>query len=303
MKKQRNETEAVPQQQETAPESEAPKKKKKGLKRFFIFVLICVLVWWVNNYTLKTVHFTVYSDEIVSDVRIVVISDLHATEKGISNEAVLKKIQRAEPDLVFMLGDMYSRGSEWELMELPVKLVQQVESAGYPVYFVPGEHDTSQLYIDAMADAGASVMDYRSEIVEVKGNYIEILGIDNVYFSPTFDLDNAFTLTPDCFSILMAHIPNYDAYADFGADLTLCGDTHGGIIQLPFDKGPAYYSETGEWFPEINGTRPDVFDKGMFPYSGGAMFITSGIGNSPAPVRFNNRPEVAVIDIKQTEKE
>jgi len=27
------------------------------------------------------------------------------------------------------------------------------------------------------------------------------------------------------------------------------------------------------------------------------MFITSGLGASPAPVRLNNRPEVVVIDI------
>lgn len=29
----------------------------------------------------------------------------------------------------------------------------------------------------------------------------------------------------------------------------------------------------------------------------GFMYITSGIGNSPFPARFNNRPEIAVIDI------
>ena len=95
----------------------------------------------------------------------------------------------------------------------------------------------------------------------------------------------------------MAHIPNYDSYAAFGADLTICGDTHGGIIQLPFGRGPAYYSETGEWFPEIFGSRSDIYDKGMFDYDGGTMFITSGLGAYPLAARFNNRPEIAFIDI------
>lgn len=279
-------------------EAPAPKKKKIKAKRFFIFIAILFIIWWLNNYTLKTAKFTVNSDKITNSVRIAVMSDLHASKHGISNENILRKIDKSDPDLVFMLGDMYSHDSEWEDIEIPIKLVSMITEKGYPVYFVPGEHDTSQAYIDEMAAAGAHIMDYKSEIINVNGNNIEILGIDNVYFSPTFDLNNAFTLTHGCFSILMAHIPNYESYAAFGADLTICGDTHGGIIQLPFGRGPAYYSETSEWFPEIAGYRDDIYDKGMFPYIGGAMFITSGIGAYPLPARLNNRPEIAVIDIE-----
>lgn len=280
----------------------AQKKKKGRLKRFFIFIAIVFIVWWFNNYTLKTVKFTIYSDKISSAVRIAVLSDLHATEYGISNEKILSKVVKSEPDLVFILGDMYTTGSEWDDIQIAIDLVSMLVEEELPVYFVPGEHDTSRKYIDAVAETGAHVMDYKGEIISVNGNNIQILGIDNVYFSPTFDLNNAFSLAPDCYSILMAHLPNYEKYSEFGADLSICGDTHGGIIQLPFNMGPAYYSKTGEWFPEISGYRSDVFDKGMFPYNGGNMFITSGIGASPVPARFNNRPEIAVIDIKPSKE-
>lgn len=288
---------------ETENTAQNKPKKKKRFARFFGFIIIIALIWWFSNYTLKTPKFVVYSDEISNPFRIAVLSDLHASEHGISNETILRKIEKTDPELVFILGDMYSRNSEWELMQIPIELTQMICDSGYTVYFVPGEHDTSQLYIDKIAEAGAHVMDYRSEIINVNGNNIEILGIDNVMYSPTFDLNNAFTLTDGCFSILMAHIPNYEKFARFGADLTLCGDTHGGIIQLPFDKGPAYYAEKGQWFPEIFGSRSDVFDKGMFPYSGGNMFITSGIGDYPLPIRLNNRPEIAVIDVKPNENQ
>ena len=92
----------------------------------------------------------------------------------------------------------------------------------------------------------------------------------------------------------MAHIPNYEKFADFGADLTICADTHGGMIQLPF-LGAVIDSATMKIFPELRGDT--VYDKGLFDYNGGTMFITSGIGVSPAPVRFNNRPEIAIIEI------
>lgn len=275
----------------------APVKRKSIFKRFILFNAAALTVWWFNNFTIKTAMHTVYSEKVDSPVRIAVISDQHASEHSIDNEKIIKKIDSAEPDIVFILGDMYSRDGEAEEREIPVQLAKMISENGYPLYFVPGEHDTSQEYIDMIAEAGAAVMDYRSEYIEVNGNRLQILGIDNVYYSPTFDLNNAFVLDKSCYSILMAHIPNYESFADFGADLTLCGDTHGGIIQLPFGKGPAYYSETGEWFPEIRSVRSDIYDKGLFPYENGIMFITSGLGAYPYPARLNNRPEVAVIDI------
>ncbi|MGN1480314.1 MAG: metallophosphoesterase, partial [Porcipelethomonas sp.] len=96
------------------------------------------------------------------------------------------------------------------------------------------------------------------------------------------------------YNILLAHIPMYKEYENFGADLTLCGDTHGGVIQVPF-IGPAYYN--GKILPELSENKEHVYDKGLFRYSGGYLFITSGIGNYPVPARFNNRPEICEITI------
>lgn len=286
--------------QDNIPSEERPSDKPKGKKKkhkLLKFIIILFVVWWFNNYTIKTPEFTVKSNKITAPIKIAVLSDLHASAHGIKNERIINKIDKAEPDIIFLLGDMYSRSSEWDLIQIPIDLTKELSEKGYLVYFVPGEHDNSQKYLDAMSESGAHVMNYKGEIINVKGNSIQILGIDNVFFSPTFDLNNAFTISQDCYSILMAHIPNYNSYAAFGADLTICGDTHGGIIQLPFGRGPAYYSETGEWFPEIFGSRSDIYDKGMFDYDGGTMFITSGLGAYPLAARFNNRPEIAFIDI------
>ncbi|MDE5772290.1 MAG: metallophosphoesterase [Ruminococcus sp.] len=272
-------------------------KARLRFRRFVVFVVILFLVWWFNNYTLKITRVDLVSDKITNPVRITVISDCHSTKYGISNSTILHKVERTDPDIVLILGDMYTRNSPWDIIEIPIELTQSIVDAGYSVYFITGDHDTDEEYIEAMAETGAKVMNYNSEKVNVNGNNIQIFGIDNVYYSPTFDLKNAFTLDNDCYSILMAHIPNYEKFADFGADLTVCADTHGGMIQLPFGLGAAIDSSTMEWFPEIRGNST-VYDKGLFDYSNGTMFITSGIGVSPVPVRFNNRPEIAVIDIQ-----
>ena len=69
------------------------------------------------------------------------------------------------------------------------------------------------------------------------------------------------------------------------------------MAQLPFGLGPIYCSEKDVWLPKLLNKELEIYDKGLFDYDGGKMFITSGIGVYPAPVRFNNRPEVAVIDL------
>lgn len=293
----------------SASKSAKSKKADKAKRhRFFLVAVILIFIWWFNNYTLKTTNAELASAKLSSPIRIAVISDQHATKYGISNSAILSRIEKADPDIVAVLGDMYSRNSEWELVMKPINLIQSITEEGYPVYFVTGDHDyvstdykdsaIGERYIDEMEKAGAHVMNYKCEYTEINGNKVQIMGIDNVYFSPTFDLKNAFDRDAECYSILLAHLPNYEAFSDFGADLTLCADTHGDMVQLPFNLGPIYEADTKSWFPQITMTGETIYDKGVFGYSGGNMFITSGIGAAPLPIRFNNRPEVAVIDIQ-----
>lgn len=273
-------------------------RKKSKKKRFLIFILIILFLWIFNCYTIRINKYEVETSKINGSVRIAVISDLHASSWSISNSRIVSHIKDTEPDIVMILGDMYSRKSPWEKIQIPIELSTNLVNAGYPVYFVPGEHDTSEEYFSALSDAGVHVMRYKEEIINVKNNNIRILGIDNAYYSSTFDLSNAFDRTPDTFTVLMAHIPNYKAFSEFGADLTVCGDSHGGIIQLPFGLGPAYDAETSMWFPKLRNRNMPVYDKGLFNYKGGTMLVTSGLGLYPVPFRFNNRPEIAVIDIK-----
>ena len=237
-------------------------RKKSKKKRFLIFILIILFLWIFNCYTIRINKYEVETSKINGSVRIAVISDLHASSWSISNSRIVSHIKDTEPDIVMILGDMYSRKSQWEKIQIPIELSTNLVNAGYPVYFVPGEHDTSEEYFSALSDAGVHVMRYKEEIINVKNNNIRILGIDNAYYSSTFDLSNAFDRTPDTFTVLMAHIPNYKAFSEFGADLTVCGDSHGGIIQLPFGLGPAYDAETSMWFPKLRNRNMPVYDKG-----------------------------------------
>ncbi len=280
------------------PAENKPPKKKSCLGRILVFVAALFIVWWANNYLLFITDTEITSDKVSNEIKLAVISDQHASTGffDISNEAVMKKINKINPDVVCVLGDMHSTDASDEEKNISLNLMKDILAEGYQLYFVLGEHDDrTNEYVSKMEANGINVLDQKSETIKIKDTEVTFYGISNAYFSEYFDLRNEFDLNPDTYTVLFAHIPMFEDYELFGADLTLCGDTHGGIIQVPF-LGPAYFE--GEVLPEVLGDDSPVYDKGLFKNDRGYLFITSGIGNSPVAARFNNFPEVAEITIK-----
>lgn len=278
-------------------EKKPAKKKKKRAGKILIYAALIFIIWWANNYLLFITSEQISSSKINNEIKLAVISDQHASTGffAISNEAIIKKINKIEPDVVCVLGDMHSNDATPEEKDISLNLMTDIIAEGYKMYFVLGEHDDrTNEYVSKMEEKGVNVLDQRSETIKIKDTQVTFYGISNAYFSEYFDLRNEFTLNPDTYNILLAHIPMFEEYEQFGADLTLCADTHGGIIQVPF-LGPAYYNN--EILPEVFGNEEEVYDKGLFENNSGYMFITSGIGNSPVAARFNNFPEVAEITI------
>lgn len=275
------------------------KKAKKSTAKKCLILAILIFCWWFNNYSLHINSTSISSDKLTAPARLAVLSDYHAHALSISKKTILETLEKITPDAVIVLGDMYTSGSTSEGVDMAISLMSAIAEK-YTVYFVSGEHDASSDYIASLSQNGVRVMNYADETVNINGNSIRFLGIDNAYYSPTFNLKNEFTLYDGNYNILLAHIPNYEKFADFGADLTLCGDTHGGMFRLPV-VGPVYDSQSNTFFPKLQSSGTPFYDKGFYDYKGGTMFITSGIGDSPTPIRFCNLPEIVSIDLLPSE--
>lgn len=95
--------------------------------------------------------------------------------------------------------------------------------------------------------------------------------------------------------ILLVHYPQFfDHYYNDDQripDLILAGHNHGGQIILPFIGGV---------YAPRQGFNPD-YDYGVYThrkYPQSRMIVGRGIGNSAFPIRFNNRPEIVLIDLQ-----
>lgn len=257
-----------------------------------ILLAIVIGVWWYGTFTLAVTTAEVRSDKVTSAFKIVQLTDLHGAQFGAENSDLIHIIEEQAPDMIFCTGDMATSGDETGRQT--AEHLMSALAKKYPVYFVSGEHDDNAAYIKALRESGVTVLDYETAHQKAGGTDVAIYGISNVYYSPTFDLANEFApLSQDSVNILLAHIPNFDKFAQFGFDLAFCGDSHGGQVRLPL-LGPVNYE--GLWFPKLQGME-NVYDKGLYQKDGMSMFVSSGLGNFPLPVRFLNRPEVAVIAV------
>lgn len=269
-------------------------KVKKHIILLLSVAVALSAVWYYGNFTFTVTYETIRSEKIEDEIKIALISDLHSYEFGKDNLKIIEETRKLSPDLIFFVGDIYSRGQTQKIGQA----VDFLEGLGEiaDVYVVTGDHDTDDLYKkELMTAERVTLLNYTKRDITVNGNELSLYGIDNVYFSSSFDLSNEFdTPSENRLNILLSHIPSIEHYGDFGFDFIFCGDTHGGMVRLPFLNG-LYFD--GYLLPKLT-YKGNLTDKGLFNFENTSLYVTSGLGNYPLPLRFNNRPEICLITIK-----
>ena len=90
------------------------------------------------------------------------------------------------------------------------------------------------------------------------------------------------------YTVLLSHRPElFDVYVDSQIDLVFSGHAHGGQFRVPFIGG--LVAPNQGFFPE--------YDAGLFSKENTTMVVSRGVGNSIIPLRFNNRPEIVVVEL------
>ena len=279
-------------------------KKKRIITLSMIASVLIAFFWWViwANTALEVTEYKFESDKLpdaFSGFRIVQISDLHNAEFGENNCELLEMLKQADPDIVVLTGDLID--SRRTNIDVAVKFATEAVKIA-PTYFVSGNHEAGALneyhiLAEQLIEAGVKLLQNNSIAIERNGETITLVGIDDPAFWGREDetilpiMTEALTnLTrEDRFEVVLAHRPQYfELYAESDADLVLSGHAHGGQFRLPF-LGGVYVPSQG-LFPK--------YDEGVFSENGTTMVISRGLGNSRFPIRFNNRPEIVVIELE-----
>ena len=265
-----------------------------------IIILCLALTVWGSNAVLQTEEFTFRSirlPESFDGYRVAVLSDLHGAVFGEGNAVLLEQTAAAAPDMIAVTGDLEDqfRGHDPEWV---AHLAEELAKIA-PVYYITGNHEWAVGDVPALkktlSGAGWTVLSNRFVPLERNGETIVLAGIDdpNGYAdqkSPETVTTELHAEWGDPFWILLAHRNNRfeHQYSLLGADLTVSGHGHGGIIRLPFTDGLLSTERT--LFPS--------YTDGFYEANGATVFVSRGIGNSGRLLRIFNPPQIAVITLR-----
>ena len=271
---------------------------------------------------LYTKKYQIYSPKLplsFDGFEFIFISDLHGKIYGKENTTLIQLINKANPDCILIGGDMMVGGEnpKYEFgyspisaksVDISVDLISKL-SKKYTIIHALGNHEEklhSELwrkYTEALKEFNVKLIDndvYR--FINDDEEQIDIYGLSlGREFYPKFkrkeldvrNITDKIGTKGENYSILMAHSPVYfSAYSKWGADLTLSGHLHGGIMRLPFVGGvigPDFFI-----FPKYSG--------GLYKENNRNMIVSCGAGMHTVNLRIFNPPELTLVELRFGEK-
>lgn len=233
-------------------------------------------------------------------LKLVLLGDIHVGAPGFGLDRLHRLVDRVnavEPDLVLLLGDYVTRGPGPNRGVLFGSFVEPADiaaglsrlTARHGVYAVLGNHDwwhDGDLIRDELEGQGIIVLENESAPVDLPDGRLWLAGLADCS-TRVPDLDAALGgVPPGEPAIVMSHDPAIFPEVPPSAVLTVAGHTHGGQVRMPF-LGALH----------TPGPSPLRHAHGHVREDGKDLYVTAGLGTSILPVRFNIRPEIAILTV------
>jgi predicted MPP superfamily phosphohydrolase len=229
-------------------------------------------------------------DPAFDNYRIVHLSDIHL-ETWMTRQklaTVVKTVNMLRADLIAITGDFVT-----DLFHrTPHDLVDNLSKlhAKDGVFAVMGNHDywTNIKSIRQVLRA-SNIQELENQVHTLQRGevYFHIAGVDD-YWENKARLPAVLQRIPsEGAAVLLAHEPDYAVIsAESGRfDLQLSGHTHGGQVVLPW-IGPIVLPMYGRKFPA-----------GLYQIGDMQLYTNRGLGTARPQIRFNCRPEIAMITL------
>ena len=275
-------------------------------------ILVLLYVIW-QAYELQQFRITRYEIEnskINHAMRIVLLADLHCHTFGKNNERLLRAIRKEKPDVILIPGDLIM-DKHPEKYEFAADFIRSIADI-CPIYFSRGNNESrvsdypvsenGKRYMKVekeMKEAGCHILSNSHVTTIIRGNPLMIYGLEldrgfytkgvKIHMRPENMTERLGECdTTEC-NLLLAHNPAFsEQYAQWGADLTVCGHNHGGLICIPGIG--SIISPQFEFFPK--------YSFGQFDIDEHQVIISRGLGTHTFHIRIFNRAEIVTIDMK-----
>jgi uncharacterized protein len=217
------------------------------------------------------------------------ISDFHLDrdEDVARLEQAVKTINRQRPEFVFLTGDYFSGPATMLYYIEPFRRALAELNPAVGLFAIPGNHDhwsSISVITAALQAAGARVLANEHHRVQVRGERLAIVGIDDLW-SRRAEPARAFRgLARDECTIVLAHNPDTALYTrHLEPGVMLSGHTHGGVVRIPF---------YGSLINSILRIGKQYY-AGLNRYGEFYIYTNRGLGTFWLRIRINCRPEIS----------
>ncbi len=233
----------------------------------------------------------VYREQLSGPLRIAHITDQHIgrVTPVATQLAAVEAANAADPDVVVLTGDFVAHS-----LAFLDQLQQVVERFAAPVVAVLGNHDHwsgPDGVRRALRRAGADVLDNRWTALRVRGEVLQIVGLDDAYTGHADRREALRGLDPRRATLGLSHIAEEaDGLWAHGVPLVLAGHTHGGQVATMGLPRWTIGALAGHRY--VHGLYGDRRGQG-------AVYVGAGVGSAVLPLRWGDRarPEVAVFEL------
>ena len=255
--------------------------------------LVALYAVFVERYWIAINHYRIavpHLPEAFRGFRIVEVADVHYG-RLVPRWYVRRAVRLANDegaDMIVCAGDYSHERHSTAGMDAVWPLLKPLH-APFGVHAVLGNHDhwadtaRSQHWL---VETGWKA-ERRATPITKDGATLWLLGAGDQW-EDDWPLDPLLATVPrDACRIVIAHNPDTaDGAFTNRVDLFICGHTHGGQVRLPFVGAP------------VLPVRNKAYGSGLCQSPRGtSVFISRGLGWAIYPVRFNCRPEIAVLEL------
>lgn len=246
-------------------------------------VLISFTILWgfisANRVFFKQINLKI-KDWPQENTRILFLSDLHTSGRGLRIKRTISLAKNTPADLVCITGDLIVRRIYQE--EKVAQALKKI-TAGRPTFLVWGNNDYNreidrQHLYTLLEKQGIKVLVNESVTFE----NLVIGGLGDPFWHKD-DLKKTLSVDVD---LLLSHTPEPILNVAGKVKLLLAGHTHAGQFCWP-DGSPL--------LPELK--KEKAFAYGLQFYKGTFIYTTSGIGTTRLPLRYFCYPELVLLEV------
>lgn len=277
-------------------------RRRRRIWLICLAVLACVALalglqaFWLEPASLRATEEQISLPWPARPLRVAILTDLHVGSpfNGIDNlPRVVDLTNTAQPDMVFLLGDLVIQGVVGGRFVSPEDIARELgrlrSRAG--TFAVLSNHDgwlSRDRVRHALETNGVRVVEDTAVSVDTPAGAVWVAGVSDLWTGP-HDLASALSaITHDTDPVLLlTHNPDVFPKVPDRVTLTVAGHTHGGQVRLPWIGAPIVPSRFGQRFAA-----------GHIIEGGRHLFVATGVGTSIIPVRFRVPPAVTILRLE-----